>query len=60
MYRFSLPELAVIVSELGAWNAVFADGGGSPEMVVQSRAVVRTEGLVRPRQVSTALVVIEK
>jgi len=60
LHRFSLPELAVIIREMGAWDAVFADGGGSTEMTVQSRSVVRTEGLIHPRQVSTALIVLEK
>jgi len=58
LHRYSLPELAEIAANLGAWNAVFADGGGSTEMVVKGRAVVRTEGLIKPRQISTALTVI--
>ena len=58
MKRYSLPELASIARRLGAWNAVFADGGGSTGMYIRGRSVVRTEGLSPPRQVSTVLAVV--
>lgn len=54
----SLPELARYVRvNLGVWDAVFLDGGGSTGMVVGGRLVTGTEENRPAREVSTAILV---
>ena len=55
--RMTLPELAHLMASLGCEFAAFTDGGGSTEMVVDMRPVVRTENMKRRRLNSTALLV---
>ncbi len=56
----TLAELAIIMRDLGAYNAMNLDGGGSVSMVVGGRNVVRIGGGEFNRRISTALGVVKK
>mgnify|MGYP006281469813 CR=1 FL=1 len=56
--RMTLPELAHLMAALGCEHAVFTDGGGSSEMVIRGRPVLRTENLGSRRLNSTALLLL--
>jgi hypothetical protein len=56
----TLSELAGVMHDLGAWNALNLDGGGSVSMVVGGDNVVRIGGGEFNRKVSVALGVVKK
>lgn len=56
----TLSELAGVMRDLGAWNALNLDGGGSVSMVVGNENVVRIGGGEFNRKVSVALGVVKK
>ncbi len=56
----TLAELAGIMRDIGAYNAMNLDGGGSVSMVVGGRNVVRIGGGEFNRKISTALGVVKK
>jgi hypothetical protein len=58
--RMTLPELAHVMVSLGCTDVAFNDGGGSTEMVVDGRCVVRTEDCGPHRLNSTALLVLPR
>lgn len=51
----SLPELARLMRDLGAVEAVNLDGGGSSTLVVQGHLLNRPAGGTTPREVATAV-----
>lgn len=56
----SLPELGHVMVGLGAEDVAFGDGGGSSDLIVMGRKVVRTEHRGRERPNSTILVLKER
>ncbi len=52
---FTLPELGHVLADLGATEVAFSDGGGSAELVVRGRGMVRTEGSAPRRPNSSIL-----
>lgn len=56
----TLSELASVMKDLGAWNALNLDGGGSVSMVVGGENVVRIGGGEFNRKVAVALGVVKK
>lgn len=56
---FTLPELSHVMRSFGAREVAFNDGGGSAEMVVMGRAVVRTENAAMRRPNSSVFVIRE-
>lgn len=58
--RFTLPELGHLLVQLGAEEVVFTDGGGSSDLFLAGREVVRTENAGDRRPNSCVLVVREK
>lgn len=56
----TLSELATVMRELGAWNALNLDGGGSVSMAVGGENVVRIGGGEFNRKVTVALGVVKK
>lgn len=57
---FTLPELGHVLSGLGAREVAFSDGGGSAELVVRGRELVRTERAAARRPNSSILVLRER
>lgn len=53
----TLVELAALLKELGAWNALNFDGGGSTSMVVDGRLVNVTSDRTGEREVGNALLI---
>lgn len=58
--RFTLPELGHLLVHLGARQVAFTDGGGSTDLFLAGREVVRTENGGERRPNSCVLVVREK
>lgn len=56
----TLIELASVMRELGAWQAMNFDGGGSTTMVVDGRVVNRPSDKEGERAVGNALLVVER
>src|SRR5690606_3591074 len=54
----TMAELAQIMRDLGAWNAVNLDGGGSTTLVVRERMVNRHDTLGTRRAVANALLAV--
>lgn len=56
----TLVELATVLRQLGAWNAMNFDGGGSTTMVVAGAVVNRPSDATGEREVGNALLVVRK
>ena len=56
----TLVELATVMRELGAWQAMNFDGGGSTTMVVEGKVVSRPSDREGERAVGNALLVVVK
>ena len=56
----TLIELANVMRELGAWQALNFDGGGSTTMVVDGKVVNRPSDKEGEREVGNALIVVER
>jgi hypothetical protein len=56
----TLVELAALMRELGAWNALNFDGGGSTTMVIGGRVVNSPSDRTGEREVGNALLVIRR
>jgi len=54
----TLIELANVMRELGAWQALNFDGGGSTTMVVDGKVVNRPSDKEGEREVGNALMVV--
>lgn len=56
----SLPDLADLMKELGAYNALNLDGGGSTTMWVKNRVVNRPSDAAGERRISNGLLILKR